>query len=569
MNRSAPWCFRAALLLLLGVAAALRFWQIGRLEMWLDECHTVMTATDPAGVLAALRRDTNAPLYFLLMKAWIALFGVEGAAVRALSAVLGVAQLAALAGWVRALSGSRRAGLWAAGLGAVTPIHLYYSQEARGYTLAWLLATLAGWTLTMAISPAREIPSGRLRLRTASLWLFHALVLAAGFLTHDLMLAFLPAAWLGALVLRARRADWVKLSAAHGTALLLAAPYLLISLTQPKDAVAAWVRPLWEATPPALALPRSLETFLIGGNLPDYLRTASPGGGWRFAALAAGLLMAAGLISRLLPRRVPAGTSVSVPALTEDRSAGRAAGVLLTFFLMPLLLPWVYSCWKNPIYLVGRYDTLALPAFLGLCGLGASALQAVLVRRSRLAGEVLPPLAIVTLAVAALAPRFRGPVLDSSVTQIQSRRAAALIRYSRQSDTIVCMGQEGLKLAYQMLRHGRRFEFQTFPPDTKEHLGWFDPAGVAARGREQLTREADRVLDPILAGQGPRRMWVVMDPFSGRPPRPGEGPNHYDLISDTFLDQAEARGMRFVSGAGELDGLGLMLYEERPDSDLR
>lgn len=70
--------------------------------------------------------------------------------VRSLSALFGVLTIPVAFGAARAAV-SERAGLIAAGLVAVDPFLVYYSQEARSYALYALLATCSMWAFAVAL----------------------------------------------------------------------------------------------------------------------------------------------------------------------------------------------------------------------------------------------------------------------------------------------------------------------------------------------------------------------------------------------------------------------------------
>jgi Dolichyl-phosphate-mannose-protein mannosyltransferase len=86
--------------------------------------------------------ESTPPFYYLLAWLWSVPFGVGEVALRSLSALFGFATIpvAYLAG--REL-GSRRIGLVAAALVAVSPMLIWYSQLARGYSLLVLLSALS------------------------------------------------------------------------------------------------------------------------------------------------------------------------------------------------------------------------------------------------------------------------------------------------------------------------------------------------------------------------------------------------------------------------------------------
>ncbi len=78
--------------------------------------------------------ESNPPLYYVLAWAWSKAFGTTEVGLRSLSALFGAATVP-LGYWIGAELSSRRAGLIAAGLLAVNPMLIWYSQEARSYAI--------------------------------------------------------------------------------------------------------------------------------------------------------------------------------------------------------------------------------------------------------------------------------------------------------------------------------------------------------------------------------------------------------------------------------------------------
>jgi len=115
------------------LAACLRFMDLGKLELWLDECGAVLMAASPQGLLHELARDNNPPLYFLLLKGWIGVFGLGEVAVRSMSAVIGVLTVAALGLCLRSLGLPRRAVVWSMVLCAVA-LSRSVTRRRRGPT---------------------------------------------------------------------------------------------------------------------------------------------------------------------------------------------------------------------------------------------------------------------------------------------------------------------------------------------------------------------------------------------------------------------------------------------------
>jgi mannosyltransferase len=128
------------------LAAVLRWLQLGEWSLWIDEAHTWRDATMPlAGEHGFLRQDRALyPITFLALRGLLALgwIGSEEAALRLPFAVVGVLSVAAVGMFGRRLVGPWAA-VMAAWLCALHPWHVYWSQNARGYILALLFATLA------------------------------------------------------------------------------------------------------------------------------------------------------------------------------------------------------------------------------------------------------------------------------------------------------------------------------------------------------------------------------------------------------------------------------------------
>jgi 4-amino-4-deoxy-L-arabinose transferase-like glycosyltransferase len=169
---------RGELLLLAGLiaaAAAVRLIAIGEQSFWLDESFTVDLVNRSFGDMLSgvASTESTPPLYYALAWLWAKLFGDGEAGLRSLSALFGT--LAVPVAWraAREWFASPRAGLIAAALVAFNPFFVWYSQEARSYSLLVLAAALTLLFLGRA-----------LRERTARAFALWALAAALALLTH-------------------------------------------------------------------------------------------------------------------------------------------------------------------------------------------------------------------------------------------------------------------------------------------------------------------------------------------------------------------------------------------------
>lgn len=128
-------------------ALILRLIGLGSKSLWIDEAASVYFARHAWPDLIFGLCDPHPPLYYALLKVVLPLSESEWA-VRLPSALAGALTVLALALPGFEMAATRRAdertGLLAALLLAVSPLHVWYAQEARMYALAGLLAAAAG-----------------------------------------------------------------------------------------------------------------------------------------------------------------------------------------------------------------------------------------------------------------------------------------------------------------------------------------------------------------------------------------------------------------------------------------
>ena len=183
------WVRRCAIALAL-LGALIRFNGLGEKVFWLDEAHTGRviagsfmwevindvfdnrahtreellvhqfprvdrTAADTVRILAK-EDPKQAPLYFVLARTWVRVFGPSVVVLRAFSALFGVLCLPLVFFLGRELFGRSLEGWVAVGLVAISPVFVVYSQEARQYALWIDLVILASWALLVAVRRAEN-----------------------------------------------------------------------------------------------------------------------------------------------------------------------------------------------------------------------------------------------------------------------------------------------------------------------------------------------------------------------------------------------------------------------------
>ncbi|HMB71361.1 MAG TPA: glycosyltransferase family 39 protein [bacterium] len=475
---------------ILAAAAAVRLAGLGRSELWHDEFCSLLMLADPGGVLAAAASSAttpdggNPPLYYLLLAGWTRILGLSDLAVRGLSTLAGVAQVAVTGALVRAAGGGREAALAGMGVAAVASLPAFYSTEARAY--AWLLLLLTGavWTFFRALRRGGPLE-----------WALHAAVLAAAWYTHNLALPFTASFWIAAVVLRAGRRGFLGLAAAHVAVVALYSPWIPVLAAQSGSETHEWIRLWWERTSALRAVTWSLELLGIAGPAPEYLDLPRIPSAVRWGSAA---LTAAALIGAFAP-----------PSARERSAAPRrAVAALAVFVLFPLAFLLVYSWTKAPLYLVGRYDLPAAAAFPALAGLGLARLGA----RTGRAGAIALVAAGTALALGAHHQRLFPPSLHTPPGD-KSDRIETLARHAGPDDLIVCTGFTASEILAQAYRRDLRFQVVTFPRALRSHVGWYNPGNDLARGEEALRAEADDLVRRAMAA--PRAFLVAQTGAAG------------------------------------------------------
>jgi mannosyltransferase len=150
----------ALVVLATAAAAALRWWHLGAWSFWIDEAHTFRDATMPLsgdnGFLASDRAFY--PLAFLAVRALLALglVGGDEASLRLPFACLGIAAVPLVAWLGRRLVGAKAAVL-ASWFVALSPWHVFWSQNARGYGLVFLVAVVAANRAAAWVDTGRRV----------------------------------------------------------------------------------------------------------------------------------------------------------------------------------------------------------------------------------------------------------------------------------------------------------------------------------------------------------------------------------------------------------------------------
>jgi mannosyltransferase len=375
------------ILLLTWLAAALRFFQLGVRSLWFDEAFSWLCATAPfpEAIEFALTNFVHPPLYYLLLRPimWI---GDREFQLRLLSAWVGVTSVPLLYS-LGCRMADRSTGLLAAALLALNPFHIWFSQEARMYTLLFILALGVGYFF------GQVIEAGKWRN-----WIGLGFISGLAYVTHYFSL-LLPLAQFAFILWRFRRYHhllrrWVMVQALAAVPLTL---WLYCLSRLPEQAMGiGWIpRPvIWD-------LFLTLWNFSLG--FPD-----------RFSLL------------------VGLGFLPFAAALTQAACSGRHRGWWWVWLAGPLLFVLLLSWGTGRYFYVDRFFIICLPAYLLLVAWGVIHLPRPWLQRG--------------VAAALLAASLAGTIrlcLDPALVKEDWRGASAFVnQFARPGDRLVVDRQE-------------------------------------------------------------------------------------------------------------------------------
>lgn len=157
------------------VGLGLRVATINTRGLWLDEASTILQVSGTVmQTIYSQLGGTHPPFFHVLMHYWIYAFGTSETAVRLFATVFGVLAIPA-AYWAGKVAYDRRVGLISAVLVALSPFAIWYSQEARMYTMLLLFAFLSAGAFARALE--RNDFRG---------WAWYFVVTLGGLFTHYL-----------------------------------------------------------------------------------------------------------------------------------------------------------------------------------------------------------------------------------------------------------------------------------------------------------------------------------------------------------------------------------------------
>ena len=339
------WPLAAVVLL----ALALRLFGLDAQSLWVDEVVTWKGAQLPLGDLLSLRSyyAMAHSLYFAMMHGVLSVLGDGETVLRLPSVFFGAASVPLLyligKDWF-----GHRVGLAAALLLAASPLHLYYSQEARPY------AAVVCFALASMVCLNRVL-EGRRRFR----WqVGFAVSFAAMLFCHPIALAFVLTIALQIVLAQERlklaQVRGMLIGAGAATAVLL----LVLAALPP-------IRPVPVESRGVAALPYTVWAFSVGYSLGPSIRDLHATEPMRVALQHAPLIASVLLLT---------GGLALLGAIGVGRESRVRLAILLVWLVGPIGFVMVGAAVTGHPYNV-RYVIPAFPAFLLLLACGIESVR--------------------------------------------------------------------------------------------------------------------------------------------------------------------------------------------------
>jgi mannosyltransferase len=173
------------------ISAGLQLASLTKWSVWHDEGYTAMLVDYPlAEMVQRTALDVHPPLYYVLLKGWLAVMGDSVLTARLFSVICMLAAAGVTVLFIRRFYSERYAA-WAAIPIALGPMLIRYGQEMRMYGLVALLAITATWVFMSLLERRGDksyFRSARGRLLTLSYGLLIASLLYSHYFAGGLLL---------------------------------------------------------------------------------------------------------------------------------------------------------------------------------------------------------------------------------------------------------------------------------------------------------------------------------------------------------------------------------------------
>jgi hypothetical protein len=436
----------------LALAFGLRIYRLDAQSLWFDEGFALHLASQSPRQMVDNNPVGWLPLHSFVLHAWFGVVGQTPFAARALSVCFGVLIVALLYLLGRTLA-SPETGVVAALMGAFSPFLVYYSQEARVYSLWLFLSLLSLYSLLRAMGHPDQVRG----------WILYVLSTMSALYAHYFSVFLLPWGLVALAIESVRTRQWKTLvvgAACQAAALAACAPLVGYVLSSSSDRYGFWRSHLG----PLQVVGDLWYHFTSGGNLP-----------WIQAQLGMGALAVGAAVGLLVLR------------------PRRHATLLGLYFVIPVAGALMLSTWRE-LY-VARYLAIAAPAGYLLAAGGFGWLWSAIAGQRGL-NRVLAVVAVLALA-GGIAPCW-ARALDNyyfcpEYARDDFRSAAVYVAGNEGGSDVLVMSGGGISTAFLPYYGGQ--------------LPWVD---IPQFGEWLDEEQVVKALNGLLADRPGARVWLVL-----------------------------------------------------------
>ncbi len=330
-------------ILIFCVGVFLRLYNLGKQSLWLDEAYSVKMSKNLITLWSEQVTDSSPPLYYSILHYWMNLFGENQFSLRLLSCIFGIL-LIPLIFITGTIVFNAEVGIYAALLTAISPNHIYYSQEVRMYSLLSLLSLASFFFFYLSIKEKKNI-----------YWVIYTFTTSICLYTHNygIFLLFAEIFYYFFCIRQGRRGTLKKFMFSQICILFLYLPRLVILSRQINLNMDPWIK-----TPGLKDLGSTLLHFcLLSWRLPLTVP-----------------------ISAVLKIIIPVFILIFLMGIIKSK---KESSFLLAYFFIPLAIAFAVS-FKKSLYVPGRYDLLVFSAFCLIIAFGLFNFRNKLIRLSLL-----------------------------------------------------------------------------------------------------------------------------------------------------------------------------------------
>lgn len=347
---------RLILVVILLVAFLLRIYNLGYESIWMDEAFSVSLAKlDFLGIIKGTAKDLHPPLYYLILHVWIKLFGVSEFIIRFMSVIFGVFTVF-MVYKIGVKIFNKEVGTVSALIIALSIFNIYYSQEARMYSLMAMLTLISLYYFIMLFQKRGAGVSIGYIFSTIFLIYTHVYGLFILIAQNIYVLLLLP-------VLRKQsKLNIKKWAFLQFLIILLFSPWIYVLINQ----IIKVESNFWIPVPQIKKLIGPFITY--SGSIPLFL-----------------LFFIMCFISILGNKKIEISNSIkNFYGLIKNRLShlnSTGTGLIMIWLLTPIILPFIISQISTPIY-VTRYTIGASLAFFILVASGITKISNKVVKSS-------------------------------------------------------------------------------------------------------------------------------------------------------------------------------------------